>query len=80
VCPTDSTLTYVNFGEAFVADHCLSCHAANERPLLGSQEGVAAATAQIVRAAVTSTSMPEDESISIEERRMFGEWLACGAP
>src|SRR6187402_2766182 len=25
-CPTDSTLTYTNFGQAFMQSHCLSCH------------------------------------------------------
>src|SRR6187549_3900382 len=26
VCPTDSTLTYDNFGQAFVEDYCTRCH------------------------------------------------------
>jgi uncharacterized membrane protein len=80
VCPTGSTLTYANFGQAFFADNCLSCHASKERPALASQEAIAANKAIIIREAVTSTSMPEGASMDIAERRMLGEWLACGAP
>jgi mono/diheme cytochrome c family protein len=80
VCPTDSTLTYANFGQAFFTDNCLSCHTSKERPTLTSQAAILANKAVIIREAVTSTSMPEDASMDIAERRMLGEWLACGAP
>ncbi|MBX3158771.1 MAG: hypothetical protein KF773_22580 [Deltaproteobacteria bacterium] len=80
VCPPASTLNYNNFGQAFVTTHCLSCHAAKERPLLGSQAAVTANRAAIIREAVISTRMPEDADMAIEDRRQLGEWLACGAP
>lgn len=80
VCPPGSSLSYNNFGQAFVANHCLSCHAGKELPLLGSQAAVAANRAAIIEEAVTRTRMPEDADMPIEDRRQLGEWLACGAP
>jgi uncharacterized membrane protein len=80
VCPTDSTLTYESFGSAFLSDNCLSCHASKDRPVLTTRGAVAANKDNIVSAAVTSTKMPANGSIGIEERQLLGEWLACGAP
>ena len=79
-CPTDSTLTYDNFGSAFLADNCLSCHRAQQRPTLTTQPAVQANTAAIIRVAVTGAKMPSNGSLSTEERQLLGEWLACGAP
>jgi uncharacterized membrane protein len=63
-----------------LADNCLSCHASRERPVLSSQLAVQANQAAILNAAVTSSAMPQDGSRAIEERKLLGEWLACGAP
>jgi hypothetical protein len=79
-CPPDSTLTYENFGSGFLADNCLSCHTVQQRPTLTTQAAVQANTTAIINAAVTSTKMPNNGSMAIEERQMLGEWLACGAP
>lgn len=78
-CPSGSTLTYENFGQAFVTEHCLSCHA-SQRPTLTTQAAVQASAATIIDAAVTSSVMPAGSSLVIDERRLLGEWLACGAP
>ena len=80
VCPSDSTLTYESFGSAFLADNCLSCHITKERPPLTTQAAVQANKSAIISAAVTSTRMPADGALAIEERQLLGEWLACGAP
>src|SRR5690349_3763981 len=80
VCPPDSTLTYESFGSAFLSDNCLSCHTSKERPGLTTRAAVVANKDSIVNAAVTSTTMPADGSMAIEERQLLGEWLACGAP
>lgn len=80
VCPTDSTLTYESFGSTFLSDNCLSCHTSKDRPALTTRAAVVANKDNIVNAAVTSTKMPADGSIAIEERQLLGEWLACGAP
>lgn len=79
-CPTDSTLTYASFGEAFLSSNCLSCHAAKERPTLSSQAAVQQYRQAIIDQAVLTTNMPEDADLSTDERRLLGEWLACGAP
>jgi hypothetical protein len=84
-CPTDSTLTYANFGEAFFLSKCLSCHAGKESPGLASLYQIRANIDEIDRAAAAgpnavNTYMPESGSVSEEERRQLGEWLASGAP
>lgn len=79
-CPPDSTLTYENFGRVLVADQCLSCHTSKERPALTTQAAIQSSRQVIIGAAVTSTKMPKDSSMPLDEREMLGEWLACGAP
>lgn len=79
-CPTDSTLTYANFGSAFFTDNCLSCHTTKESPRLDSQAAIKTNSSRILNEAVYSTRMPEDSDLTTAERQMLGEWLACGAP
>ena len=83
-CPQGSTLTYANFGQAFVQSNCLACHN-RQSPNLTTQAAVQAARSDIDQVAAagpnaTNTVMPEDHSVSAEERAKLGEWLACGAP
>jgi hypothetical protein len=84
-CPTDSTLTYVNFGQSFLASNCLECHTTRDRPVLTTQADVLANLTLIdeqaaAGPAATNTNMPQDASMSVDERTLLGEWLACGAP
>jgi uncharacterized membrane protein len=86
VCPSDSTLTYANFGQSFMQSYCLACHADGgaESPKLSTLEQIRANSADVDRAAAAgpngvNTYMPEGRSVSEEERRKLGEWLACGA-
>jgi hypothetical protein len=86
-CPTDSTLTYANFGEAFMKTHCVSCHGSGgpESPSLATLEQIRAHADAVDRAAAAgpngvNTFMPEGGSVAEAERRKLGEWLACGAP
>lgn len=79
-CPTDSTLTYETFGQSFIADNCLECHAGKERPRLDSQAQVAANASKILQEAVYTTAMPQDSSMTTAEREMLGEWIKCGTP
>jgi hypothetical protein len=78
-CPTDSTLTYDNFGAAFITSNCLSRHT-TRGPVLTSQVVVRSNSGEILALAVYTTAMPEDAEMSIDERALLGEWLACGAP
>ena len=86
--PTDSTLTYENFGKAFREANCTKCHSASgrgESPLLDSVTAIRAASSEIDKEAAagpdaTNTSMPEDGDVAESERKKLGEWLACGAP
>ncbi len=78
-CPPGSTLTYANFGEAAIEEHCMSCHV-RESPQLGSHSHVKLQAGRILDEAVYTDAMPQDAEMSLDERRMLGEWLACGAP
>ena len=96
VCPTDSTLTYENFGQAFFAGYCQRCHASTVTGLarMGAPTDHTFDTAAEIRAltdhidelaaagpAAVNTKMPPDAPTPTEaERRQLGEWLACGAP
>ncbi len=86
-CPTDSTLTYTSFGQAFIQSHCLACHSASgpESPKLDTLVQVQAAKSDIDRSAAAgpngvNTYMPDGVAVDEGERRRLGEWLACGAP
>lgn len=86
-CPPESTLTYANFGQAFMQNNCLSCHRAGgpESPTLSTLEQIRANRDEVDRAAAsgpdaTNTFMPDGSSVPTEERAKLGEWLACGAP
>lgn len=79
-CPPDSTLTYANFGQAFLADNCSSCHTSRDRPSLTTQAAVQSNRAAIIDVAVTSNVMPASGSMTLDERKLLGEWLTCGAP
>ena len=79
-CPSDSTLTYANFGQAFMGNHCVNCHGD-----FSTQEGVQSSIDRIDRAAAAgpdaiNTYMPDGEDLSDAQREKLGEWLACGAP
>ncbi len=97
-CPPNntSTLTYENFGGAFMGTYCLRCHnealsgsARHDAPKdrnFNTVEEIRIEKADIdteagASATVTNTSMPPDgEKPSVEDRRKLAEWLACGAP
>jgi hypothetical protein len=83
-CPNGSTLTFANFGQAFIQNNCIGCHS-NRSPVLTTQADVQAARSDIDRVAAagpdaTNTSMPQDHAVSTDQRLKLGEWLACGAP
>jgi uncharacterized membrane protein len=79
-CPTDSTLTYANFGSTFIDSNCLECHAGKERPNLSTQAAIQSHKNSILQEAVYTDAMPQDNTMTTAERQMLGEWLACGAP
>ena len=79
-CPTDSTLTYASFGASFISDNCLSCHATQQHPALSTQAEVQANSSDILQNAVYTNAMPENADMSLDDRQLLGEWLACGAP
>jgi mono/diheme cytochrome c family protein len=86
-CPSDSALTYDNFGAAFFQSNCLVCHGSNgpESPKFDTVEQIRAHIGEIDEQAAAgpnavNTNMPESGSVSEADRRKLGEWLACGAP
>jgi mono/diheme cytochrome c family protein len=86
-CPTTQTLTYANFGQKFMQDHCLACHSANgpQSPKFDTVDEIRANKDDIDKSAAAgpkgvNTYMPDGSSVDESERRKLGEWLACGAP
>lgn len=89
-CPPDSTLTWENFGGAFVLDYCTGCHgrARGEGERQGAPIEVIFDDPASIRmladriwrmAADDNTYMPPVGGPDPETRRLLGEWLACGA-
>ena len=76
----DTSLTYANFGQAFISANCSSCHDGKESPNLSSQAAVKSNSARILQEAVYTNAMPDGADLSNEERTMLGDWLTCGAP
>lgn len=79
-CPPDSTVTYTSYVATWIQDRCLRCHAGQSRPMLTSFEAVVANEQDILESTVATTGMPEDANVPLDERRLLGEWFACGAP
>src|SRR4051812_45114923 len=70
-CPTTQTLTYDNFGQAFMQTHCLACHSQSgpESPKLDTVEKVRANKDDVDKSAAAgpnavNTYMPESGSVS----------------
>ena len=81
-CPPEgTTLTYANFGEEAIANHCATagCHASRS-PKLTTQTAIQQHADEILDEGVYTDAMPEDRDMSLDDRRRLGEWLACGAP
>lgn len=78
-CPSDSTLSYANFAQDAISTHCLSCHD-KKSPRLMTQAEVKAEAAQILDSAVYTDAMPASGGMTLDERKLLGEWLTCGAP
>ena len=95
-CPSNSTLTYANFGKKFVSDYCLRCHS---EKVTGSARNKAPADHNFDTLAdvdlmahhidqkagsgpkATNTAMPpSDPKPTTEERKKLSEWIACGVP
>ena len=95
-CPTDSALTYDNFGSAFMESYCLRCHSVTvtgadrkDAPTdhnfdtLNDIKGLADHIDEHAGAGpdATNTLMPPDDPRpSLEQRMQLSTWLACGAP
>lgn len=90
-CPDGSPLTYQSFGAPLVMSYCTGCHA---KGLVGEQRqgappgvdldtlaGIRARLARVYeRSADEHTTMPPVGGPTAEQRRLLGDWLACGAP
>lgn len=90
-CPEQGTpLTYENFGKAFFASYCDSCHAADSTQRRGApiayifdtHEAIVALKNRIfLRSAANNTTMPPGPDDPPQaERDKLAEWIACGAP
>ncbi|MCP4449035.1 MAG: cytochrome c [Myxococcales bacterium] len=96
VCPSDSTLTYENFGKEFMETYCTRCH---HSELIGEARqgapsfhdfdtlfGIKAVNEHIdfttaAGPGAVNDTMPPDGAIpSDDERYQLGEWIACDMP
>jgi len=96
ICPPSPTLTYANFGEAFMTQYCTRCHSstlsgadrmgAPQFHDFDTQLGIQQVADHIdetagVGPAATNEAMPPDGAKpTLEERQKLAEWIACGAP
>ena len=96
VCPTTQTLTFGNFGKAFMQSYCLRCHskdvtgekregapADHNFDTVDEIRGLAEHIDELAGAGPNAVNaiMPEgDPRPSEAERKKLSEWLACGAP
>lgn len=96
VCPTPQTLTYANFGQAFMQSYCLRCHSSSVQG--GARNGAPSDHNYDVLSDIrsladhidlhagsgpagTNEEMPEgDPKPTVAERAKLSQWLACGAP
>jgi hypothetical protein len=95
-CPPSSTLTYVNFGQAFMASYCTRCHSstlsgtarmgATTAHDFDTQLGIQQVGDHIDQTAgagpaATNDQMPPSAPVpTMMERQQLAEWMACGAP
>lgn len=88
--PGGTTLTYDNFGAAFMNANCEGCHGQADGDRKGAPDGydfdtVGAIRARkdriFARAAADNTTMPPGpDDPPRADRDQLAEWLACGAP
>lgn len=90
-CPPDSIVSFENFGAPFMLDHCKGCHS-GALPADMRQKAPTAidfddlqdirdhADRIWLRAADQNETMPPVGGPGSQERRLLGEWLACGVP
>jgi hypothetical protein len=69
----DSSLTYANFGQAFFAAHCNSCHGFTQ----AAAQGEPATLSGVV---LEDFMPPGGGNLTPSDRQEFADWLACGAP
>lgn len=92
-CPTDNTLTYDNFGKAFVEGYCVRCHSITLKG--NARQGAAAGhdydalngilpwldhidEHAAAGPMIINTEMPPSgPKPTTDERRKLGQWLAC---
>jgi hypothetical protein len=95
-CPSDSTLTYANFGQQFMQNYCLRCH--SETLTCDQRMGAPSdhnfdqlAEIDLLSPHIdeyagsgpssTNTHMPpSDPKPSMTDRQKLSEWIACGTP
>jgi hypothetical protein len=69
----DSTLTYANFGAAFLSSHCNSCHGWTQQSVQSSGTGLASIV-------VGGFMPPGGGGLTQAQRQQFADWVDCGAP
>jgi uncharacterized membrane protein len=91
-CKQGTILDYKNFGQSFALKYCTSCHSSElpedqrtAAPIdinFNTLEGIQIWRGRILKVAGSDgvNTMPPIDNIPTEERKMFADWLKCGAP
>jgi hypothetical protein len=90
-CPPDNTTTYTNTGGPILISWCITCHSSHvpadqrQRATVGvnfdTVNGINEQLLRIyARAGDDNKTMPPVDSLTADERRRLGDWIACGAP
>ena len=90
-CSAGSNLSYENFGAQFLRRYCSGCHSVNlsgagrsgapDTINLDSAADAIALRVDMIRSAgPDDAKMPPGVNVLKDERELFREWLACGAP
>jgi hypothetical protein len=68
----NSTLTYADFGAAFLNSHCNGCHGWTQAAVQSDATGLASI--------VLGGFMPPGGGLTQAQRQQFADWVDCGAP
>ena len=85
-CDDAPVLTWNNFGQGFVTEHCQACHASTAEERNGApsdvvfdtrEETLARADQLLARAAGADATMPPRGGVSDDDKEMLEIWLQC---
>lgn len=74
-CETCGTISWATTAAPFLRAHCTRCHTWAEH-----EQSVRARTPSNLRNRVASGNMPQEDTLSAEQKAPFLDWIDCGLP